>query len=122
MSSRIKRIQVALVGTGYEGRDRDIRRFASEGSVLWVRREPSNRHDPNAIAIDMEVPLLWGLWKPRRHIGYVARERAARLAPRLDSGDMIVRRAYISNLYGLDWKDFPDVTATIEYVTPNRRD
>lgn len=121
-ANRLKRIQIALVGTGYDGRAPVIRRFARLGSVVHLRRDAANAHDPNAIAIDLEVPLLWGLWRPRRHIGFVPKERAARLASRLDSGDLVVQRAHITNLYGLDWKDFPDVTVTVEYVTPNRHD
>lgn len=120
-ADRLKRIQIVLAGTGYDGRAPVIRQFAEVGAPVFLRRERANYHDPNAIAVDLEVSLLWGLWKPRRHIGYVPRTRAARLAPKIDSGAMVIQRAWISNLYGLDWKDFPDVTVTVEYVTLHHR-
>ena len=47
------------------------------GSVLTLRREPANAHDPNAIAV---------LAPGGEQIGWVARELAERLAAELDGG------------------------------------
>ena len=50
---------------------------AAPGSVLELRRDPDNEHDPNAIA----VHVAGG-----EHVGWVPREIAAALAPELDAG------------------------------------
>jgi hypothetical protein len=49
----------------------------SPGSVLTLRREPDNTHDPNAIAV---------LASSGAQVGFVAREVAASLADELDAG------------------------------------
>ena len=46
------------------------------GAVLELRRDPGNEHDPNAIKV------LAG-----EQVGWVPRELAAELAPRLDAGE-----------------------------------
>ena len=48
------------------------------GRTLRLRRDPSNEHDPNAIAVD---PADGGV-----QVGWVPREAAAELAPELDAG------------------------------------
>jgi HIRAN domain len=50
---------------------------AGPGAPLALRRDPANEHDPNAIQVragDVQI-------------GWVPRELAAELAPRLDAGD-----------------------------------
>jgi HIRAN domain len=49
---------------------------AAPGRPLRLRREPDNEHDPNAIAV-----LAGGA-----QVGWVPRELAAELAPKLDAG------------------------------------
>jgi len=49
----------------------------SPGSVLTLRREPDNAHDPNAIAV---------LASGGAQVGFVPREVAASLAEELDAG------------------------------------
>lgn len=56
-----------------------FREIATRGAAVLVR-EPENSHDPNAIAV--YSPVL----NESRHIGYIPRIDAARLAPLLDSG------------------------------------
>jgi HIRAN domain len=51
---------------------------ASPGRPLVLRRDAANEHDPNAIAVD----TLGG-----EQLGWVPRELAAELAPRLDAGE-----------------------------------
>lgn len=51
---------------------------ASPGSVLELRRDPDNEHDPNAIA----VHVVGG-----DQVGWVPREIAEELAPLLDAGE-----------------------------------
>lgn len=47
------------------------------GAPLTLRREPSNEHDPNAIAV---------LTATRAQLGWVPREVAAQIAPQIDAG------------------------------------
>ncbi|HEX6652867.1 MAG TPA: HIRAN domain-containing protein [Thermoleophilaceae bacterium] len=47
------------------------------GSPLELRRDPGNEHDPNAIAVHAGG----------EQVGWVPRELAAELAPRLDAGE-----------------------------------
>ena len=47
------------------------------GSALELRRDPGNEHDPNAIAVHAGG----------EQVGWVPRELAAELAPRLDAGE-----------------------------------
>jgi hypothetical protein len=74
-----------------------------EGPLLLVR-EPLNEHDPNAIAVHIR----------QGHIGYVAKEYAAEIAPFLDSGAM--HRASCRWL-GEDHRGLPSVKA-IAWVYP----
>jgi hypothetical protein len=51
---------------------------ASPGRPLVLRRDASNEHDPNAIAVDTQGG---------EQLGWVPRDLAAELAPRLDAGE-----------------------------------
>ena len=48
------------------------------GEPLMLRRDPANEHDPNAIAVDTTAG---------EQLGWVPRELAAELAPKLDGGE-----------------------------------
>jgi hypothetical protein len=50
---------------------------AAPGKPLELRRDPANEHDPNAVMV-----LAGG-----EQVGWVPRELAAELAPRLDAGE-----------------------------------
>lgn len=54
---------------------------ATLGEYVMVRREPSNSYDKNAIRIDNVR---------REQIGHIGRDMAAKLAPFMDSGEIIV--------------------------------
>lgn len=72
---RVQGMEVAVVGTGYhEGID-DL----DEGAVVAaeLRRERGNQYDPNAVAV-------W-TGKPLQKTGFVPRELAAILGPRMDA-------------------------------------
>ena len=51
---------------------------AAPGQPLGLRRDAANEHDPNAIAVDTP---------DGEQLGWVPRELAAELAPRLDAGE-----------------------------------
>ena len=57
---------------------------ATVGEYVKVRREPSNPYDPNAIRIDNVQ---------RDQIGHIGRNVAAKLAPLMDSGSLLVEGA-----------------------------
>ncbi len=64
---------------------------AEPGAPLVLRRDPANEHDPNAIAVeagggDASVGL-GGAGKGGPQLGWVPREVAAEIAPRLDAGE-----------------------------------
>lgn len=54
---------------------------ATVGEYVMVRREPVNPYDPNAIRIDNVR---------REQVGHIGRNMAAKLAPFMDSGELIV--------------------------------
>ena len=68
-----------LRGTSFRGIEAQaIAQNLIEGQELVLQREPSNAFDENAIAVlDPETQI---------HIGYVAKEVAADLAPEMDAG------------------------------------
>ena len=51
---------------------------AEPGSPLMLRRDPDNEHDPNAIAVHTQGDKV---------LGFVPRDLAADLAPKLDAGE-----------------------------------
>ena len=48
------------------------------GAELRLRRDPANEHDPNAVVVEVAGG---------GHLGFVPRELAAELAPKLDAGE-----------------------------------
>lgn len=115
MTSEVKTFRAVLAGTGFQGRTTVIRRFAAKGSKLRLVREPANKHDANAIRVDLECRLLFGWLTLYRHIGYIQASRAARIAGKIDSGEMHITGAEIVNMYAPPEQVFPDVTAEITY-------
>lgn len=53
------------------------------GTLLRPVREPRNRHDRNAIRLDVRGGILFKSWRP---IGYIGTDLAGRFAPQLDRG------------------------------------
>jgi len=75
---------VIVAGTGFEGRASIIQKHCRNGQRVELRRERSNRHDPNAIAVYLETPFLFGLFGTRlRQIGYIKAPAADGLSKRL---------------------------------------
>ncbi len=60
--------------------------------AVRLERESENRFDPNALkVVAMEV-------RPDMHIGYVSRDVAARLAPLMDSGRIVIEAAAVTDI------------------------
>ncbi|WP_110642446.1 HIRAN domain-containing protein [Salinicola sp. CPA57] len=88
-----------VAGTGFEGRAGRIRAFAKEGMSVVLKREPSNPHDANAIAVYITVARWYTLFRPvETQIGYIKARFAATLSKRMDAGGTIVS-ARIDSLY-----------------------
>lgn len=72
---------VKLVGTHFRGIDAKACVSAFEkGTLVSLRREPENEYDPNAIQV------LYGPPAEPLHVGYIDKDVAAFLAPRMDEG------------------------------------
>lgn len=115
-TASVKTIQAIVAGTGFENRAERIRAFCKEGAPVQLRREPDNKHDPEAIAVWMRCSVFLGLWKPWAQIGYIKAPRADSLAPKLDSGAYTVRSAIVRSLYAPKGRDHPRVSLEIEFV------
>ena len=62
--------------------------------AIRLEREPGNTHDPNAVKV-----ILTEI-RPDMHIGYIARDVAARLAPLVDSGRIGIEAAAVTEIDG----------------------
>src|SRR5262245_4976271 len=72
------------------------------GGIRLVR-EPDNKYDDNAIMVCLPERLHGG-----KQLGYIRRESAALLAPKLDSGELRVVSAKLLDLYADDdWSSGP---------------
>ena len=69
---------VGVAGAGRHHADAIESDAVAPGSRLELRRDPGNEHDPNAIAV----------YAGGAQAGWVPRELAAELAPKLDAGEM----------------------------------
>jgi cold shock CspA family protein len=68
-------IETSVVGTIYEGRQAVVAQLCEDEQV-WLKREPDNPHDRNAVQV---------LRQNGRKFGYINRLLAAALAPHLDA-------------------------------------
>jgi hypothetical protein len=73
---RIPRFTFRVVGEAYENRALDLNRLAI-GEDVYLKREPDNPHDENAVAV---------INRERRSLGYLRREVSVWFAPILDRG------------------------------------
>lgn len=90
-----------VVGLGFRMK-RESRRalkmlVEKKGSIPGMRleREPDNRADPNAIKVCLPERVMHGI-----HIGYLHRETAALLAPKIDAGTLVVKSATLTEVTG----------------------
>jgi hypothetical protein len=107
--SALSRFQHELDVTGLRFRwKRDVRRalagtIRKEDGIVGIRckREPDNDYDANAIAVYLPTRLLHG-----RQLGYLRRDAAAVLAPRLDDGSLRIVGVTLAELYAEnDWNE-----------------
>lgn len=70
-----------------------------DGGLVTLKREPSNRFDPNAIEVFVAMPAVAGgpLSEPMK-LGYVPRQVALWLAKLLDAGIVVKPRVEYADL------------------------
>jgi hypothetical protein len=108
---------VILAGTGFDNRASIIRRHCHDGLNAVLKREPDNPHDPNAIAVFIEVPRLFGLLgRGLQQIGYIKASAAKGLAKRMDEGLSI--QARVASVYAPSDRDHPRVSLELDYDSP----
>jgi hypothetical protein len=95
-----------IEGTGFNGRAAIISMFVHAGMDAYLVREPGNAYDCNAIAVYIKTSFLF--LPLTLHIGYVDRNRASVMAPKMDSG--VEYDAYVLSLY--TGKNHPRVTVS----------
>ena len=105
---------VILAGTKFENRPSIIRRHCHNGMKALLKREPDNPYDPNAIAVFIEVPRLFGLLsKCPKKIGYIKANTAKGLAKRMDGGLPI--QARVIRIYDPPDRDYIEVALELDY-------
>jgi hypothetical protein len=101
-----------LAGTGFEGRDEIIRAHCRDGMPIILERQPDNPHDPNAVAVFIDVSRLGGLLgTSRKQIGFIKANTAKSLAKAIDSGKAVT--GYVKSFWAPDGRDYPRVTVEI---------
>jgi len=107
-----------VAGTGFKnsnGSDRAsiIRNNVKEGTVVFLVREPNNEHDPNAVAVFIEVGGLFGFGKSKKQIGYIKATRSNVVATKMDAGELILGK--VKSFHAPEGKNHPRVSLELEY-------
>ena len=108
-----------VAGTGFENPDGSnrcniIRRFVRDGMEVTLIREQNNMHDPNAVAVYISAPRLFGLLgTSQKQIGYLKASAAKSIAKRMDDGEKIT--GHVANYYAPAGIDHPRVSLLLEY-------
>lgn len=106
------RKSAVVAGTGFEGRASVIRKHCREGMAVVLKREPHNRHDPNAVAVYLKIPRLGGLLGAGlTQIGYIKAGTAQSLAKQMDAGVRVT--STVKSFWAPDDREFPRVTLEV---------
>ena len=79
-----------------------IRKFVKAGMPATLKREPDNKHDPNAIAVWVTATFLFGLIREEIQIGYLPADLAQELAGPVSSGGRISATVSETEPFGED--------------------
>jgi hypothetical protein len=74
-------MRVSVVGVTFEGRQEIIERYCNVGDTVYLRAEPDNPYDKNAIKVFVVNPEDI---ETKYAIGYLPKHAAAYVAPLLD--------------------------------------
>jgi hypothetical protein len=89
--SKEKRLHCPVVGLNYRMIPPQQAKLAAKVPILAsFQREPTNLYDGNAVEVWIDNDTL--------HIGYVPRDIAARLAPKIDSGEIQIVSVWITEI------------------------
>ena len=92
--TKTKTLKLAVVGMLYRTDTTTLRRIEKHLPVpCWLVREPRNPNDKNAIAVRLDDPTF-----PDFKIGYIARDTAAKFAPRLDGKKIEISNAQLREM------------------------
>lgn len=101
-----------VAGTGFDGREQIIRKYCKKGLKVTLKREPKNEHDENAIAVYLEIPVLFGvLGKSSKQIGYIKATTAKSIAEKMDKGQKFT--ASVISYFAPSEKDHPRVSIEV---------
>ena len=104
-----KTIETRVVGVTFNGRQAVVAQL-SVGERVWLRREPHNPHDPNAIRVQRHTG---------QQIGYLSRTLAADLARRFDAHGKPIP-ALITSLPG-GYAPYVALGVRIKFTMPRAR-
>ena len=100
------KIETKVVGVTFDGRQAAVAQLIT-GEIVFLRRDPSNPYDSNAIRVERGNG---------RQIGYIDKHLAADLAPEFDkNGDSVP--AVITEITG-GYDDYSNLGAKIEFTIP----
>lgn len=89
MDRKMVQYEIQVKGVTFENRQYTLQRMHGT-EVMRLEPEPDNLYDPNAIAVKVAFPpeAGGGIY----HVGYVPKELAAVIAPKLDGEPVMVER------------------------------
>jgi len=91
--SSITELELSVVGLGYRMTPEKMERVAADAPLqVKLLREEWNEHDGNAV-------MVWLDEQPYHfHIGYLPKEVAAVIAPKLDAGELEITEAWLASV------------------------
>lgn len=104
MQPRIRTLYTKVAGVTYEGRQQHLARLHGHEAVRIVP-EPTNQHDPNALAVYVALGGGEGTTPTIVQVGYVPRELAAEIAPLLDGEAVMVAIHEITGGFEIPGRD-----------------
>ena len=111
----MKPINAIVAGTGFYKPHLVGTYLCCAGTAVQLRREPSNAHDRNAIAVCVRDPII-GLIPRWTKMGHLKAPLAARLAPKIDAG--LVLEAKVMSVWNAEGLEHPRISIVIS--TPSR--
>jgi len=104
-----------VAGTGFEGRADKIKKWCKVGIKAFLKREPNNKYDENAIKVFIKAKPFFGLIGSRnKHIGYIKADRAKKIAKKIDEGKQF--SCTVSKVYAPSNIKFPEVTIEFKEI------
>lgn len=87
----MRQYEISVVGVTFDNRQEDLAFLYGQQEVGVqlvgrLRREPENKFDPNAVAVDLGAKDSRFYWSP---VGYVPKALAMKLAAKMDGGTEI---------------------------------